>query len=301
MTVFPRTLNLLAGAPLGIFGAGHLGRTVAGCLVDAGFPRTQLLVCHRGSQRTQEELAQAGLAGNIVDNLELVRRSGIIFYVVRPQDAGAITACPPPAGTLIVSFMAGISLARLRELIPGCCLMRVLTSAPDTLAQGRGIAAIFPGGKAVVDEILAAIRVRPYVLRREEDLHAFTVLGPCLPIALTCWEARGGAADDQSLLRLGTRHGLPGYRHLLQWAREVQPRGQSPDELAEYLTRSATRGGVTEAILDGIKTGKDLDASLEDGITRSVHLGRTVTTDQAEPTALQQLRETCGNHHDGQS
>ena len=74
--------------------------------------------------------------------------------------------------------------------------------------------------------------------------------------------------------------------------------GMTTEELADYLTRAATRGGITEAILDGIKTGKNLEASLEDGITRSIHLGRPVTTDQAEPTAFQQLRKTYDNHHD---
>ena len=73
---------------LGIFGAGHLGRTLALGLIAAGFPRTRMLLCHGKSSQTREILEELGLAERIVPGDELTRRSSIVLATLRPQDVG---------------------------------------------------------------------------------------------------------------------------------------------------------------------------------------------------------------------
>ena len=266
------TYQFLEFSTLGIFGAGHLGRAIACGLLDAGFPRHMLTVCHRGSADTYRKLVESGLAETIADCNELIRRSKIVLYVVRPQDYRSLADYTMRADSLLVSFLAGVSLRRIPVLIDESQLVRVMTSAPDTLRQKNGIAAIYPADNVVAREIMAALKLRVFALKHEEDIHAFTALGPCLPIALTYWESMGYGVDEAELLDTAARFDLPEYSQVLQWARTVQPRNLSTEERSHYIAQAATPGGVTEAILGEMQAGQRLAVALVCGIHRSREL-----------------------------
>lgn len=268
-------LRTLMAEEIGLFGAGHLGRAIAQGLIDAGFPRQRLTMCHRGSAATGQALAAAGLADRVVDRGELLRRSRIILYLVRPQDRRAIEGCRFREDALLVSFLAGIPLDRLPVRMPGIRKVRVMTSAPDTLRLKNGLAAMVPADCAEVSGILAALRLRVIALRRESDLHAFTAFGASLPIALTCWEGLGHDVDEPELIQAALGVGLDGWDEVVAWARAVQPRGLAARELNDYLAQSTTPGGVTEAILKAMARGRPLSAALERGIQRSRELETT--------------------------
>jgi pyrroline-5-carboxylate reductase len=79
---FDLTRQFLGDAILGLFGAGHLGRGVAEGLLDGGFPRRNLAICHRESRETEGELAAAGLSDLVVGREQVVGQSRILFYLV---------------------------------------------------------------------------------------------------------------------------------------------------------------------------------------------------------------------------
>jgi pyrroline-5-carboxylate reductase len=191
---------------------------------------------------------------------------------VRPQHYKAIAQHRPARGLLFVSFLAGVSLNTIPVLVPLAQRMRVMTSAPDTLLHGKAIAAIYPAGNAHVRAILQLLGAQILPLSEESQAHAFTVLGPCLPIALTFWESMGRTTDERELVDVAVRSGLPEYSGLLKWAREIQPRGLAGAELEAFVAQATTPGGVTEAILVAMREGNSLAGALWRGIQRSHEL-----------------------------
>jgi pyrroline-5-carboxylate reductase len=274
MEAFPRTLDFLGGTALGVFGAGHLGRTVAGCLLRSGFPASRLMVCHGGSAETRNLLAEEGLAANVADAGTLTRSAKLILYLVRPQSVDALASHELRPDALIVSFLAGVPLARLPARIP--LRVRVMPSAPATILARNAIAGVFPDGNPVVEELLRGLGFRLFSLEKEDDVHAFTAFGPCLPIVLSMLHGIGGDESDGPILDAARAHGLKGYEPILQWARGAQPVFGSEAQRSDYLKKAATPGGVTEAMLEVIESGGSLAEALDRGVSRSRELSGSV-------------------------
>lgn len=267
--------RFLGDSAIGLFGAGHLGRAIAKGLLTAGLPRKSLIICHRGSEETARELEAAGLGDLVADREHVVGDSRILLYLVRPQDRRAISNLTPRQDSLFISFLAGTPLGNLPVHLPDTQRVRVMTSAPDTLLQRNGIAGLYPSNNVVVREMLEALGLRIIALGQESDIHAFTALGPCLPIVLMYWEGAGHKINDKELLQMGNDWGLSGYLPILQWALNVRPRGLSLAEAHLYLAQATTPGGVTDSILSAVRTGLSLPAALRRGIERSQQLAAT--------------------------
>jgi pyrroline-5-carboxylate reductase len=116
-----------------MFGSGHLGLAIACGLPDAGFPSHKLTICHRGSADTHWQLVESGLTECIVDCKEVVCRSRIVLYVVRPQHYRSLADYAIPPDSLLVSFPAGVELGRIPLSLAESQRVRVMPSAPDTL------------------------------------------------------------------------------------------------------------------------------------------------------------------------
>lgn len=259
-------------ATIGIFGAGHLGRAVACGLLHAGFPRRQLTICLRGSRETQQRLVEEGIATCVADGA-VVGAASILLYCVRPQDYRSLTAYTFREDALLISFLAGIPLAKIPAPLRESQRVRVMPSAPDTIRQQRGIAALYPAGNATIQALLTALSLRVFPLQHEESMHAFTAFGPCLPIALMYWEGLGYQVDEHELLATAAQYALPDFPALLAWARSVQPQSLSADERTRLVQQAATPGGVTEAILRAMDRGERLSQALACGVLRSRELG----------------------------
>ena len=263
------TRQFLGDSTIGFFGAGHLGRAIAEGLLDVGLPRRCLAICHRKSQETERELAAAGLSDLVADSEKVIRQSRILFYLVRPQDRLAIRDYSLRDDSLFVSFMAGIPLQNLPVRISDAQRVRVMTSAPDTVRQRNGVAALYPIDIPVIYEILESLGLWIVALRQESDIHAFTALGTCLPSVLTYCDSLGYKVDDSELLETARKVALPDYYPMLQWAQRVRPKSLPAAEREHYLTQAATPGGVTEAILTALRNGMSLPDALVRGIERS--------------------------------
>jgi pyrroline-5-carboxylate reductase len=195
-----------------------------------------------------------------------------MLYVVRPQSFSAIGACELMNDALVISFLAGTPLARLPLRSPTARRVRVMPSGPDTIEKHAALAGLFPPRDAIAEELLHALRIEQFFLSREEDMHAFTALGVCLPIALACWRAQGNAVDEHEVARCAESHDLPDFPRILAWALRAEPRFTTRAEQESYLEKAATPGGVTEAMIDRIRAGGSLAEALTAGVLRSREL-----------------------------
>jgi pyrroline-5-carboxylate reductase len=242
-------------------------------------PTEQLLICHRGSQETARQLIKCGLSQQVVEADEVAGRSKMLLYVVRPQDYHAIGDHAMPQEALLISFLAGVQLADIPVAVSMSQRVRVMPSTPDTVLRKDGIAGLFPADHVGAHALLSALGLRPFPLRAEGDIHAFTVLGPCLPVVLTHWERLGHPVMDTEVLKLGAAYGLSEYAEVWAWALAARPRHLSTEGQSRYVAQAATPGGVTEAILRSIDKGEALSTALQCGIRRSRELGEILRAD----------------------
>ncbi len=259
---------------IGLFGAGHLARSLASRFILNGVDEGRLSICHRGSPATSVALRDAGLSHLVREPAEVVKRSQMLLYTVRPQDYAAIAEYTTSPDALFVSFLAGVPLNRIPVAAPGGQRIRVMPSAPDTLMGGNAIAAVYPASNVYAHALLKLMGARIYPVHEESQLHAFTVLGPCLPVALTLWESMGRTVEDGEILAIATSFGLPDPAGILKWARAARPPISLDSQLDRYLSQAATKGGVTEGILDAMRAGASLPDSLRSGIKRSIELSQ---------------------------
>jgi pyrroline-5-carboxylate reductase len=259
------------GAPLGLFGAGHLGRALARALLDAGWPREQLLICHGGSANTVAALEAAGLGDRVVSAPLLAERAKLVFYLVRPQSVDVIAGLAMRPDALLVSFLAGIDMQRIP--VGATARLRAMMSDPASLAKRNGIAALYPKNE-MVEQLLRALGLRVTLLGTEADTAAFTALGTCLPMAAAWCLGYDRPIDRAALDAAGRRHDLAGYADIVDWAFEVCPKGVTRKELETYLTHAATPGGITEAVLNGLAAGDDIATALERGVRRCEELAK---------------------------
>jgi pyrroline-5-carboxylate reductase len=248
---------------IGIIGCGHLGRALAEALIDSGYPKEMLRVSYSGSSSTFEKIKSAGLLGNISDNEEICRRSAVIFITVRPQSVESLRSISFPSSALVVSCMAGISRASLKSML-GIDVCRMMPSGPDTIKERQGVAAIYPRDDSL-QEILSLMGLRAYELLDEDLMHAFTV-GMCLPAALLVAEKKG-LDPSQCVDDFVQEH--PVFPEIGSWARNVQPSFDSDEARDEYVRRTSTKGGITEAMIDSLNSGCAFLTALERGISRS--------------------------------
>lgn len=254
---------------IGIVGCGHLGRAIALSLVRRGFGKESLLLTHGGNPLTAGALESEGLADCLSENRTLFQEADVVFLTVRPQDAPGLGGFQRGGKTLLVSCMAGVS-ADLLERIFGGGVTRMMLSGPDTLLSGKGMVAVFPEN-GTVGGLLRSIGLTVLPIRSEGELDVFTV-GVCLPAALL---ERGDSGESREAIgRIGKKYAL--FLQLYEWAAELLPHFENDADRGAYLARMVTKGGVTEAIVAGLRRGDSLDAALQAGIDRTAEIGEEI-------------------------
>ena len=144
----------LEGRRIGFLGCGAMARALAGGLIEAGVPASQIL----GSDPfpgARDQFAEAIGAKTTEDNAEIVANSDVVLLAVKP---GAVTGllaalddslCDKP---LWISIAAGVPLAALQNALPAGA--RVVRTMPNTPALvGAGSTAYYPAETVQDEEI----------------------------------------------------------------------------------------------------------------------------------------------------
>ncbi|SHI07234.1 pyrroline-5-carboxylate reductase [Sporobacter termitidis DSM 10068] len=253
---------------IGIIGCGHLGQALAQACLNNGIPKDRLLLSYRGSAETRGRLAEKGLLDCAVPNERLLSQADVIFITIKPQDFATLKDIGIPAKTTVVSLMAGIPLELLREVV-GKNALRMMISGPDAILSGHGVAVVYPGN-AFVEQFLKVIRVRQLQLSGEDELNVFTA-GVCIPPALL--QLDDPAKSAEAIKRLSGDY--PMMATLYEWSLGVLPQSLTGEEKEVYIKRMATKGGITEAVINSLKAGAPLDTALKNGVARAEEISKS--------------------------
>jgi len=253
----------LVNETIGIIGAGYLGKTLAETFIERGFSKERLMISYGGKLSTFESIKKAGLVENIADNNEICRKSTIIFIAVKPQALKELKNLPFTGNSLVVSCMAGISSASLKEAL-GIDVFRIMPGGPDTIKEKKGIVAVHPQNY-ILTEILSFMGLKVHELQDEEMMHIFTV-GVCLPAALLIADKK--RLDIGNAIEVIEKE-YTDFRDVYIWAKNVLPDFNSDKEQEKYVEHMSTKGGITEAIVNSLNFGDTFLEALRKGIARS--------------------------------
>jgi pyrroline-5-carboxylate reductase len=268
------------GMTLGVIGAGVMGQTLIGGLLESGSIGRERLWA---GDKSSSACAAAAAALQIPVEVDFHRRvptADLILMSVKPADAAAVLAALRSAGlrpeTLLISILAGVSTERLESLLGTA--NPVVRAMPNTPAIVREGMTVICAGKNAGGAHLARAR------------QIFEAVGKCLPIdeahfnAITALSGSGPAYQYlimEALADAGVRVGLPRQLALtlvcqtvLGAAKMVQKTGRHPASLRDDVTTPAgcTIGGVL--MLEDGRIRSVLARAVEEAAKIASHLGQ---------------------------
>lgn len=241
---------------VGFLGYGNMGSAILEGLLGRGLIRAnQALIYDPSPERTQ---AGERIGAAIADSAQAVAAAAdILMLAVKPQIMDAALsgiAESRKSSGLIISIMAGISIARIQARLGGDVrVVRVMPNTPALVLAGAAGIALGPGctdaDAAAAQQIFDAVGVTEMV--EEHELDAVTALsgsGPAYFFYLV--ESMVNAAVAEGLepgaaMRLAAQT-FHGASALLRESHE------SPATLRERVT---SKGGTTEAALRHLREG----------------------------------------------
>ena len=253
---------------VGFVGAGNMGGGLAhgwaAARGEPGAPESMLFsdADHERAKQLAEEVGGEAIEGNKA----LAEASDLVVLAVKPNVLDEVAGELVEAGTPVLSILAGTTLERLSEALPGIELVRVMPNLGARLRQAV-LCVSYPEGtsedrKAEIRELLEPLGE---VIEIEEDLiDAATAIMGCTPGYL--------ALMAEVFVEAGVREGLTEDQTLRMIARAMSATGgllelQDPATLKQAV---ASPGGMTEAGLTALEERNlreillaAVDASLE--------------------------------------
>ena len=130
---------------LGIIGGGVMGTAIASRAIDRGtYHKTDILISEPSLQQ-QESLHHQYGVGVTGDN-NLAATAQVLLLAIKPQIFDRVIADLTPLDRptqLVISILAGVSIAQLERAFPDRAVIRAMPNTPATV--GMGIAAIAAG------------------------------------------------------------------------------------------------------------------------------------------------------------
>ncbi len=278
-----QTQTLLApGKTLGVIGVGVMGKAILrGLLNSASVTADQAWGTSRSAQTCVTTAAELGVPVER-DVAHLLPTADILVLCVKPAQAAAAVATLRNSGnlppqTLLISIVAGVSLAQLQSLLgTGNPLVRAMPNTPCVVGEGMTALA---GGEGTTPAHLARAR------------QVFECVGRCVETeerhfdAITALSGSGPAYQYlimEAMADAGVRVGLPRDLALtlvaqtaLGAARMVQTSGRHPAALRDDVTTPAgcTIGGLL--MLEDGKIRSVLARAIEEATRIVATLGTT--------------------------
>lgn len=232
-----------------LVGCGNMGLIYARAFIKYNIVKAdELLLVEKNAARV-EEIEALRLGSVVTPDDPAIGDSELILIAVKPQDfadlaMGLKNHLRP--GIVVLSIMAGITLAYLEKLLIHKTLVRAMPNSPAGL--GMGVTALIAHPETTAAQMRKAEHVlsttgRTVFIEQESQLDAVTALsgsGPAYFFYLVKHMIEAGKAMgiEEGVSAMLVKQTMLGSFHLINQAE------QSLDELIRAVT---SRGGTTEA------------------------------------------------------
>lgn len=250
---------------IGFIGCGKMGQAILEGMLARKF-EGKIFVFDKS-----KDLSKFASEGVTVCNnsVEVVQNSEAILLAVKPQDMLAVLQEIKFAGEhkLFVSIAAGLETSFFEENLQNARVIRVMPNLGITVGELAGGYCLGKSAEEKDKEILNVLfgEMGLLVEVEEELMHAVTTLSGCGPgffsylIALFADAAEKNGVQKKDALLLAEKTFLGTAKYLLQ--EKVSPE--------EFISRVASKGGVTEAGLD-VMQDSDLQKIVGDTFAAAV-------------------------------
>lgn len=246
---------------IGIIGAGNIGQALALKLKEKKVTSDNLLVSYNGSIFTFSNLYDKDLVDNIADNSRIVDECDIIILSVTPQQFSQIEQFNLNDDTLVISFMAGITIDELQKQTGSSNIIRIIPTGPDTICDETAIAGAYPQ-QDITDYIFDLLGFDVYNVKNEDELKYMSVAG-CLPAVFTKVDLDTNLDDIKKFAV-----DFPDFIEIAKKADELK----ATENKDEFIKSFMTKGGITEAIINSLDDGDSLYDALVAGLKRNDEL-----------------------------
>ncbi|WP_394215463.1 pyrroline-5-carboxylate reductase [Brachybacterium vulturis] len=213
----------LSALQVAVIGAGNMGGPVAATMLEAGVRPAHLRIANTSpdsSRRAAEELGATA-----ADSREqALAQADVVVLGVKPYqilDLAAAVREQIPAGAVVISLAAGITLAQLEQALPeGAAVVRAMPNTPISVGEG---AVGLMRGSAVTDA-------------QHQQVHAlFSRAGVAVDIT-----------EDQVHAFIGAAGSLAGFGFaIIEAMTEEAVRQGLTRDLADALVQQTMRGAAT--------------------------------------------------------
>lgn len=236
---------------LGIIGYGNLGKALVKGLVSTGFRQDDIDINAR-TQKTRDRVREDFAGIYVTDNKEeLIDRTDVIILVTEPQNAEVVLNEIKNYRIdtkIIVSFMAGITIADIRKMLgENHDQVKIVRAMPNIAFQdGNGVIGVAceEQDDEITRELLTVLEKLGYVLNMDEDsLNQITVTAASGLAFAACmmdsYQKAGNTLfhDDEKSREITIRV----FENVINM---VKNEGCSFDDIVRRIT---IKGGTTEA------------------------------------------------------
>ena len=213
-----------------------------------------------------DEVSRAGLSGEAIDGARaLAEASDLVVLAVKPNVLDEVAGDLAGTGVPVISILAGTTLERLQEALPGAELVRVMPNLGAQLRQAV-LCTAFPDGTSdeLRERATGLLALLGDVVELDEDLiDAATAIMGCTPGYL--------ALMAEVLVEEGAKLGLTEEQSLAMVARSMAATGEllNLHQPAALKKAVASPGGMTEAGLDALEE-RDLRGTLRAAVDASL-------------------------------
>jgi len=161
---------------IGFIGFGKMAQAIANRVLEQGLLPRKSLWAHDPYAKPNRKVQWA------TSNAELARRCNVLILAVKPYDIQtALESCRDviQPNTLMISIAAGVTLAKLKKLVPQAHWVRVMPNTPAMIGYGMtGI--YFPSGVSIASQTMV-LRIfksvgEVYTVQHEGLLNGVTAL-----------------------------------------------------------------------------------------------------------------------------
>ncbi|MGR6980383.1 pyrroline-5-carboxylate reductase [Testudinibacter sp. P27/CKL/0425] len=236
---------------IAFIGAGNMSRAIILGLLNSGYPADKIIASNP-SRAKLDALAQLGVQ-TTQDNQQAAAAADVVLLAVKPQLMASV--CGELSGLdfshkLVISIAAGISVARLQQLLPSAvALVRVMPNTPSLLSAG--MAGLFANAECTAADRTFAAELMQAVgkicwLQQEKEINTVIAASGSSPAYFFLFLE----AMQQEVVKMGLAPQQA--RELIQQAMlgAAQMVIANPDtELAELRQQVTSKGGTTAAAI----------------------------------------------------
>lgn len=244
-----------AGADIAFIGGGHMARSLVEGLLGQGSDASRITVADP-NEATRSALARDLAVRTLEDNLVAAASAPVWVLAVKPQLAREV--CESLAATarqvrpLVVSIMAGITLAQLSQWLGIDTLVRSMPNQPAAIGAGmttlHAAPSLQPTQRAAAEAVFSGAGATTWVVDEAlmDTATAVAGSGPAyLYLLAEAMEQAAAALPPETARQLVVQT-------LLGAARMLQASGEAPARLRERVT---SPGGTTQAAIAVLEQG----------------------------------------------